>query len=223
MNVPRHRPQRRGCLCGYTIVELSVTLAVVSILAATVGMFVSKLLTIQENEREEAYIREKLADICAAYADAISVGSTFGTRQVAGASGPQTVIGYRTETGGVSLETGVVTHVAWLTSSLNETNRVVEMDVYALERNGLSRRLSRRQTGDAELIPLVGDIVSCAITPLGETTSTLDEEKGILVSDAALGYLEVSAKYAARNEDRELVTNTVTAGRVVRLWNSIQK
>ena len=57
---------------GYTVVELMVTIVIVAVLAATLGMFFVKLLRIQEREREEAYIRERLADICAAYADFVS-------------------------------------------------------------------------------------------------------------------------------------------------------
>ena len=126
---------------GYTVVELMVTIVIVSVLAATVGMFFVKLLTIQEREREEAYIRERLSDICGVYADFISIGSSFST--ATNLSDQATVVKYRQETGGVSLETGLVSRVAYLTSLMNTTNKTIDLNIlYSTDEKDPERRYS---------------------------------------------------------------------------------
>ena len=184
---------------GYTVVELMVTIVIVSVLAATVGALFVKLLTIQEQEREEAYIREKLSDICGAYADFLSVGSSIST------SNRTTLVTYRHETGGVSLETGIVSRVAQLTSSTNATSKAIDLNVDVFESGGLVRKFSRSMSGDAPLIPLMGDMVECTIV----TSRTY----------AALGYLQVTAKYKVENDEGTVVEKPVTVGRMIRLWN----
>lgn len=207
---------------GYTIVELMVTIVIVSVLAASVGIFFVKLLTLQERDREDAYIREKLSDICGLYADYLSLGKAFSWNL--DISNRMTVVKYRMETGGVSFETGVVSRVGRMTSMMNLTNRNVELVVDAYRDGRLMSDLSRSLTGDARLIPLAGDMVEFRITPLSTPTSVVNVEEdselvGMQTSDAAMGYLEVKARYAVKNEDGEIVTNSVAAGRVVRLWN----
>lgn len=204
---------------GYTVVELLVTIAIVSVLAATVGMFFVKLLRIQERDREEAYIREKLADVCGAYADAISVASSFGVRTNAISGCMDMRVDYRHETGGVSLETGKVTRVAHLTSEINVTNRTVDLKVIGFEQRELVEKLSRSARGDALLLPLAGDMVSCTIRPLNVDGDPAQDATGFAMSHAALGYLQVTAKYIVRNDDGQPEVRTVSAGRVVRLWN----
>lgn len=202
---------------GYTIVELMVTIVIVSVLAATVGMFFSQLLTIQERDREEAYIREKLADVCGAYADAMSVGSSFGI--LVGTNLLEDVkVNYRQETGGVSLETGVVTRVAQLVSSIDVTNKTVDVNIKGFNQSDLVTKLQRKASGDALLIPLPGEMISCTITPLNHGATAQDGE-GYWTNNAALGYLEVKARYTIKNDAGEYETKTATAGRVVRLWN----
>ena len=201
---------RKNKILGYTVVEMMVTIVVVSVLAATVGVFFSKLLTMQENEREEAYIREKLADICGAYADDLSVGAAFSK------SNQTEIITYRHETGGVSLETGRVSRVAYLSSSVNATNNTLDLNIDVFEQCELIRKMTQQLNGNAPLIPLLGDMVRLRITPLN---GNVWEDGLVQTSDAALGYLEAMARYRVKNDDGEFVTNTVTAGRVVRLWN----
>lgn len=202
------------CERGYTAVELMVTIAIVTLLAVTgVSSFV-KLLSIQERDREEAYIREKLSDICGAYADFLSVGSSISS--TTGISNQQTVVKYRWETGGVSLETGIVTRVAYLLASLNSTNRTVSLDVYGYESGQIGQKLSRRVNGNATLIPQMADLVSCTITPLN---GNISYEEGLQTSDAALGYLRVKARYEIENDEGEIEEKFATAERVVRLWN----
>lgn len=196
---------RRG---GYTIVELMVTIVIVSVLAAAVGTFFVKLLTIQENDREEAYIRERLIDVCGAYADDLSVGKSFSR------SNNVDVITYRHETGGVSLETGRVTHVAHLTTLV--TNRTVRLDVNAfMQQEIVNKRYDA--SGDASLIPLIGDMVSFRVTPLNGSG---DAVGGNWTSDAALGRLEAMAKYRVKDKNGQIVEKSVIVERVVRLWNA---
>lgn len=203
----------RGRL-GYTVVELMVTLVIVAVLATTVGVFFARLLSVQENEREEAYIREKLADVCGVIADDLSIGTSISlsTNLVQ----RDVIVAYRQETGGVSLETGRVTRVAYLTLTLNATNRTMALTAYRREPDGWTRTLSSSLNGDAALIPLTGDLVACTVTPLNGTST---EKDGVQTLDAALAYLQVSARYAVRNDEGDLEEKTATAGRVVRLWN----
>jgi len=204
---------------GYTIVEVMATIVIVAVLAATVGTFFVKLLRIQERDREEAYIREKLADVCGAYADALSVASSFGTHENPLTGGTEVRVDYRLETGGVSLETGQVTRVAHLTSEVNLTNRTVDLKVFGFEQRELVEKLSRIARGDALLLPLAGDMVRCTIMPLNAVGDTRVDDTGFATADAALGYLQVVARYSVKNDDGELVEKTVEVGRVVRLWN----
>lgn len=205
---------------GYTIVELMVTIVIVSVLAATVGVLFVKLLTLQEQEREEAYVREKLVDICGTYADYLSIGSSIST--LTNQVDRSVVVKYRQETGGVSLETGVVSHVTHLISSMNTDNKTLDLNTYALKFGELERNFSRSANGNASLIPLAGAIVDCTITPLNVGYLKSDEESrfaGFQTSDAALGYLQVSARYQIKNNHRGIEVRTASAGRIVRLWN----
>lgn len=196
---------------GFTIVELMVTIVIVAVIAASGGTFLVKLLTLQENEREEAYVREKLADICGAYADAASVGSSISVSDV----GDSQVIGlqYRHETGGVSLETGFVIRALSMTSTVNSLSKNFDMNVYAFNPDDVvnARLLSRSASGDAHLIPIVGNIVKCEMTPIRGTS--MEEVSG----GTSLGYLQIAASYETNKTDH--LTKTVTVGRIVRLWN----
>ena len=185
---------------GYTVVELMVTVVIVAVLVATVGVCFVKLLALREDEHDEAYVREKLVDICGIYADYLSVGSTFGndTRGFA--------VLYPAETGGVSLETGRVTRVSQLKSFVNQNN-AIDLNVFAFEQGTLLSRFSRTLRGDAWLRPLTNDIVNLTIKPIG-----IDR-----IEDAALGYLEITAKYETNKVNH--LSTTISAGRVVRLWN----
>lgn len=211
--------RRHSARSGYTVVELMTTLTIVAVLAASVGIFLARLLTLRERDREEAYIREKLSDVCGAYADAMSIASSFGTRVNPLTGGMEVRVDYRHETGGVSLETGKVARVAHLTSEVNVTNRTVDLKVFGFEQRELVEKLSRIARGDAALLPLAGDIVSCTITPLNTVGNLVTDDTGFSMADAALGYLQVTAKYLVKNDDGQPEARTVSAGRVVRLWN----
>ncbi len=209
-----------------------VTVVVVAVLSASVGMFFVKLMNLHEREREEAYVRERLADICGAYADALSVGSSIITyiNRIDNTQGM--VVGYRQETGGVSLETGKVTRVAYLASSMNAINNTVDLNVFGIHFGNLDLKMSRVAHGDAALMPLTGDMVSCTITPLGTSAAPIREQVSdgndadycmkmlpnavFGTANTALGWLEVKARYKVKGED---VVKTATAGRMVRLWN----
>ncbi len=200
---------------GYTIVELMTTMVITAVLAVLCGVYFANLLSIQEREREEAYIREKLVDACGAYADFLSIGSTVSTGIVA--SNSEIMVAYRQETGGVSLETGLVTRVAYLSALTNPTNRTMDMNVSGFENGCLVQKLSRRASGDAPLIPLVGDMTSCQLIPLNYSNSF--DNAGFRTTDAPLGYLLLTAHYRVKNDEGEWEQKTATAERVVRLWN----
>lgn len=223
---------------GYTVVELMVTVTIVVFLLATASVWVVKLLTIQEREREEAYVRERLSYICGAYADALSVGSSITTGVVSNEQATL-LVKYRQETGGVSLETGVVSRVAYV--KLNTANNMANMDVYGLVpgqrdlESAISKSIDRKLRGDADLIALPGDLVSCTITPFGTGEPPADtpvsardrfyfqrlepNASSFYPTDAELGYLEVKAQYKVKSRNGETETKTVKAGRFVRLWN----
>lgn len=184
-------------MSGYTIVELMITIVIVAFLAATLSMFFARLLTIQEDEREEGYVRETLSDICGLYADNLSVGSSLATNLNGFA------VMYRGETGGVSLETGRVSHVTSLTSFVNKVSHALNMNIATLEQ-GIKYHNLR---GDAVLIPLTNSLVGCTLTPL-----TVPGE-----GETALGYLKLVATFEA--DKAEHLMKTVTVGRVLRLWN----
>lgn len=204
-------------LRGFTIVELLTTIAIVAILAVTVGMFFAKLLTFCEKDREEAYVREKLTDLCAVYADSLSIGSSISM------SNNLALVKYHQEVNGVSFETGVVSHVIYLATSLDDLNKLMNLDVYVadpeIDQPVLKR--SSRLSGDASLISQQGDIVSCTFTPLNSLLKSDEDPRfsGFQTSDSSLGYLQVSACYKVRNDEGGEDVKVVTAGRVVRLWN----
>lgn len=219
-NTGNEFPARYNLRRGLSAIELMVTICLVVIIAAVVGVFLVKLLRIQEQEREEAYIREKLADICAIYADYMSVGSSFhiNTNSV----DPILLIKYRQEAGGVSLETGRVSRVAYLTAKVNTKREdeigAMKLDIFSRDPEGVTKRHSDSMNGNASLIPLLGNVVSCTITPLNNDWSQ-DGTNSYKKTDAALGLLSVSAKYEIENEHGELAVKTATVERVVRLWN----
>ena len=195
-----------------------------------------KLMTLREREREDAYVREKLSDVCAAYADALSIGSA-----IVNTSTNATIVKYRQETGGVSLETGLVSRVVYVASTMNAESGTMDLDIYSfnpkesdIDRR-ITRKVRRRANGDAALLPLPGEMVSCTLTPLrgnglAINIQDMSEEELRLcekmvpsaayqVAETALGYLEAKARYWIKEDDGGLVAKTVTVGRVVRLWN----
>lgn len=215
---------------GYTVVELMVTIVIVAVFAAVVGTFIVKLLTIKEREREEAYIKEKLSDACAIYADFLSVGSSISVST--DTNNQAIVVGYRLETDGISLETGLVTRAAYLVSTINATNGIMDLSVFSrdpehipselsLMGHRVNRKLSRKINGDAPLIPLVGDMVRFSVRPIATTfePEPSEEDLPMQTSNSALGYLEASAQYRIKNDEGEMETKTATVGRLVRLWN----
>ena len=202
---PRLRVRR-----GASVVEMLTTTAIVAVLACVCGTLFARLLSIRERDREEAYVRERLSDICAAYADAMSIGSYIV------ASNGATTVKYRCETGGVSLETGLVSRVSHAVASMNPTNRASVLDIYSFNEGSLGLGVSRTAAGDAELIPLGAEMTGCTITPLN---GNVVEDGGTVASDAVLGYLRISARYKVGDRYGDSTYKTVSAGRLVRLWN----
>lgn len=201
---------------GYTIVELMVAVVIVAVLAATLGTFVVKLLTLQERDREEAYIREQLVDICGIYADYLSIGTTV----ITNASNQSFAVKYRQEAGGVSFETGRVSRVVQLESvekpytAMNKACRTVALNTF--DAGGDSLNFSKEFRGDDLPLMTVKDLkirdnsvnLRCGIRPLKGRTGT-----------AALWNLEVRADYVVRNDEGDLVPKYASVERVVRLWN----
>jgi len=195
---------------GMTLVELMVTVLIGAILATTLGVFFVKLLTIQEQEREEGYVREKLVDICAAYADYLSIASSVSNNAAAGDMAFSAL--YRQETGGVSLETGRVSRVTHFFSSLDAQDSTLGVSIGHYVTNDFQSGFSRTLRGDALLMNLTNDLVAVGgamVTPLNAT----------LIENASLVYLKVSARCECKNEKGEKKYKYVTAGRIVRLWN----
>ena len=207
---------------GFTAVELLTTMLIVVILAASLGMFFAKLLTIQEKEREEAYVRERLADICALYADFLSVGATLkiNTNFLSNLT-----VDYRLESGGVSFETGKVTRVAQLSSAVKtgETRSPLDLTIYGYDENGNSyEKYTQKMDGAALLIPkdLQESIDSCTLEPYNYTNVT-DIGKGIKRYDgAALARLRIEAKYKIKNRFGKEDDKQAYVERMVRLWNT---
>lgn len=209
----------RAIRFGYTIVELMVTIVIVSVLAATLGTFVVKLLTIQEQDREEAYIREKLADVCATYADFLSLGTNIST----GVS--DFIAIYPHETGGVSLETGRVSRVAELSTS-NTRNRAelvtIDLNVGTFEqgKETLVNKYSRTLRGDDT--PLMNP-KSLKELKIGENNdgniNLFYKLEPLLPGNGALWNFRVMAQYKVTYEKGRQENKTLMAERIVRLWN----
>lgn len=201
-------------LSGFTIVELMVIIVIVVVLSTTVGMFVVKLWTLHEKDREEAYIREKLVEICGIYADYLSIGSSISTNK----TNPRIVAKYRQEAGGVSLETGRVSRVVQLNSFVNsyevlpgKTNTTLGVKTY--DANGCPRNLEDEFQGDDTPLVLAKNLkikenrvsLSCGITPVRD--------------EPALWMLRVVAEYMVENDKGGVDHKNVWVERVVRLWN----
>lgn len=202
---------------GYTIIELMVTMVLVSALAAFGGMFVVKLLTLQEQNREEAYIRERLVDICGVYADHLSIGSSVSNNL---SSHQWFDVKYRQETGGVSLETGRVSHVAFLKCTqqsytiLNKSYTNVIASTF--DGDGVPLKLSNEFWGSDTPLMTVKDLrindnpvnLRCRIDPLNDP-----------MGGTAIWKLQVRADYAVKNEDGDFIFTNAAVERIVRLWN----
>lgn len=189
------------CRSGVTLVELLTTLLIVSFLSLTVGVLAVNLLNIQEQDREEAFIREKLVEICGEIADIVSVGSTFSV-----SNGIIEVV-YRQETGGISLETGMVSRVARFCAATNSFAGNYDFSIYQNVTGNLVRAISRNVRGDAPLIPLTGKIVKMELVPFSD--------------DEGLGKLSIGAAYTVKNmRTRQYETKAAESERLVRLWNN---
>lgn len=201
---------------GFTIIELMVTVVITAILATTLGTFVVKLLTLREKDREEAYIREKLVDICGIYADSLSLGSSVATNF----NSHGFCVSYRQETGGVSLETGRVSRLVKLISDEKVyhiwNNSCTNLTMETFSGNGEQLQFSPEFSGDdtplmtAKDLKLDGNPVNlnCTINPLDS-----------IGSSGALWNLRVRADYKVKDDLGNFVLTNATVERVVRLWN----
>lgn len=197
---------------GYTLVELMVTVVIVAVLAATLGIFLINLLTLQEQDREEAYIRERLVDICGIYADYLSVGLTV-SNTVGSANFD---VKYPEETSGISFETGRVIRVAMLRSSakLYDADRNLCIDTFDVR--GVPRNLSNEFRGDD--IPLM-TAVDLNINDRPVLLRCWIDSLNGPIESAAIGNLHVRADYWVKRDNGFLVPTNAIAERIVRLWN----
>ena len=97
-----------------------------------------------------------------------------------------------------------------MTSLISDvTNGMVKLNVYGLELEESILKYVRQANGNADLIPQVGNIVSCTVTPINATDW----------QSAALGNLRIEARYQVRNGDGNIEIKATRVERIVRLWN----
>lgn len=203
-----HPPMRRGM----TLIELLVTMLIVTIVSVMFGFYFVKLLNIHEDEREMGYVRERLVDICAAYADYLSIASSI--RNITDYSFDAD---YRQETGGVSLETGRVSRVTHLNTYLDSSAGRMELNIGRIVTNEFVSGFSRKLRGDALLMNMTNDLV--LVRRAGIPEAMLTRLNGTSDETASLFYLMVSARCKCEDDNGNAKYRYVTAGRIVRLWN----
>jgi len=196
-----------------------VTILIVSVMATSLGAFFVKLINLHEKEREEAYIREHLLEICANFADYMSIGTNvvYSTSEF--------VVSYRHETGGVSLETGRVVRASQMTASVNSINdekqpKIMHLNVAAFEQgkvnaNKFSRNL---RADDTPLIPL-NSLKELRLKNGGKVDLSYEIRK--FNTDASLWKLKIIAEYEVEDDDDD-PRRKVEVERIVRLWNWIK-
>ena len=192
---------------GFTVVELCVTVLIVAILSVWLGGSIVRMLKLRESNREEGYMREKLALICAEMADYLSMANTI--TPVSTQYGTVLKGGFRMEMEGVSYETGKVTKVEAI--YLSGTNGMFNLvlDTADNRYNG-----SIRQTLDADgmLINVMAKIVEFRIDPPIAYGVTNYFPLHMLTVSATNSYYDIVGNTNA--------VRRVTAKRGFRLWNA---
>ena len=186
---------------GFTLVELLITMLITTIVAAVFGLGVVRLLRLEESNRQEGYIRERLTMITSTYADYLSMGSKLWPVNF-----PNNVKGYstefRTETGGVSFETGKVTRVVGMTSSVSNGLFNIGINTAGEMFNGF---LEKHISGAAELLPVLSLITDVSIYP----------------EDGAVRMLSITASNTVYNvKSNQYEPRQIVSRRLFRLWNS---
>jgi len=187
-----HRRVRRGT----TITELMVTMLILAFVVAALMPFVVSIMKIREDERESSYVRERLADISSILADFISMGNSFA------ASDDIVDFRFRPETGGVSLETGTVTHVTYFRTSSESSGGKLDIGAFQTEFGVPSEAYSRCFRGRDVSFSTFTNEIRCVFTPFAQS---------------ALGELQLTQRYRLTEESP---WRTVSVRRMVRLWNA---
>lgn len=185
---------------GFTIVELLVTMLITTIVVVVFGLGVVRLLKLEESNRQEGYIRERLTMITSTYADYLSMGSGLWPVDL-----PDNVKGYctefRTETGGVSFETGKVTRVVGMTSSVSNGFFNIGINTAGEISNVL---LEKHISGAAELLPVLSLITDISIYP----------------DDGPVRMLSITASNTVFNvKSNQYEPRQIVSKRLFRLWN----
>ena len=200
---------------AFTIVELCVTMLVAAILSVAMGGVIVRLLRLHESDREEGYMREKLALICGEAADYLSMANSV----VVDSTSHGMVLkgGFRMETDGVSYETGKVVKVSGL--YLSGTNGTFNFAMDTADRRyesagGTEGLFRKRQTLDADgmLLDVLARIVEFRIDPPVVYGATNFLPLHVLTVSATNNYYDIVGNTNA--------VRWVTSKRGFRLWNA---
>ncbi len=199
---------------AFTIIELCVTILIVTILCVAMGGAIVRLLRLRESDREEGYMREKLALICAEAADYLSMANS-----IVADSTPHGLVlkgGFRMETEGVSYETGKVVKVSGL--YLSGTNGAFNLAMDTADRRyesvrGLEGLYRKRQYLDADgmLLDVLARIVEFRVDPPLVYGVTNSLPLHVLTVSATNNYYDIVGNSNA--------VRRVTSKRGFRLWN----
>ena len=192
---------------GFTVVELCVTVLIVAILSVWLGGSIVRMLKLRESNREEGYMREKLALICAEAADYLSMANAI--TSVSNQYGIVLKGGFRMEMEGVSYETGKVVKVNGLYLSGTNGTFNIALDTADSRYNGCVR-----QTLDADgmLMNVLAKIVEFRIDPPIVNGVTNHFPLHVLTVSATNGYYDIIGNTNA--------VRRVTSRRGFRLWNA---
>lgn len=200
---------------AFTIVELCVTMLIVAILGVAMGASTVRLLRLRESNREEGYMREKLAFICGEAADYLSMANSIVA--VANPNGVVLKSGFRMETEGVSFETGKVIKVSGL--YLSGTNGTFNLALDTADRRhervkGTKGLYRKTQTLDADgmLMDVLAKIVEFKVDPPMVYGVTNVIPLHVLTVSATNIYYDIVGNTSA--------VRKVTSKRGFRMWNA---
>ncbi len=200
---------------AFTIVELCVTMLIVAILGVVMGTAIVRLLRLRESDREEGYMREKLALICGEAADYLSMANSIVA--VSDLHGLVLKGGFRMEMEGISYETGKVVKVSGL--YLSGTNGTFNLALDTADSRyegvrGIEGLYRKRQKLDADgmLMDVIARIVEFRVDPPMVYGMTNSLPLHVLTISATNNYYDIVGNTNA--------VRRVTSKRGFRLWNA---
>ena len=201
---------------GFTVIELMITILIVVILTVSFGGALSGLLCLHEKDREEGYMREKLAYICGEFADYFSLADKVGRFMDENGKAVYAA-GFRMEADGVSYETGKVVKVSNIyVSATNGIFNVAMRNADArYRRAGDSDDVfykRQEMSSDGMLYEVMSKITVFSIDPLPIDGMWHTNQYYMLTVAATNGYFDIRG---ATNAIR-----TVVSRRAFRLWNA---